>query len=262
MAWAGRSLSMLTMIVPIFLIAVGTAYCMHIMAEYVRASAEPDSPAQAAADGISGVWFPTILAVLTTLVGLCSLLVNRIQAIREFAVFAGIGIVFLLIVMFTFVPAVLALFPAPSKAGSSDPGKGGLIKLLVDLIVRINLNHQGVSLLLIIMATLFSLYGITLIKVENNPVDYFRKSTSISRNFHEIYKDLSGGLPINIIVRGDSEKIFQNPEKLRELEKLQTFLAGLPGVDKTESFADYLKLTSYASNQFSAGFLLTARGAF
>ena len=36
MAWTGHAVSMLTTIVPVFLIAVGTAYCLHICSEYMH----------------------------------------------------------------------------------------------------------------------------------------------------------------------------------------------------------------------------------
>ncbi|RLB15586.1 MAG: hypothetical protein DRG63_06635 [Deltaproteobacteria bacterium] len=44
MAWTGTPLSMLTMIVPVFLIAVGTAYCMYIFPEYDLALSKSDKP--------------------------------------------------------------------------------------------------------------------------------------------------------------------------------------------------------------------------
>jgi predicted RND superfamily exporter protein len=39
----------------------------------------------------SQITLPTLLAILTTLLGLGSLFVNRISAIREFALFSCIG---------------------------------------------------------------------------------------------------------------------------------------------------------------------------
>ncbi|MGD8504853.1 MAG: MMPL family transporter, partial [Syntrophobacterales bacterium] len=80
------SLSMLTMIVPVFIIAVGTAYCLHIGSEYLSCAQVAESRAEAAFLTFSTISLPTVLAVFTTVIGLGSLLVNRIVAIREFAV--------------------------------------------------------------------------------------------------------------------------------------------------------------------------------
>ena len=49
----------------------------------------------------------------TTLVGLGSLLVNRIAAIQEFVLMAGFGLFSLLPVIFAVFPAGLAMLPLP-----------------------------------------------------------------------------------------------------------------------------------------------------
>ncbi|MEJ2477737.1 MAG: MMPL family transporter, partial [Desulfobacterales bacterium] len=107
-------LSILTMIVPVFLIAVGTAYCLHIVAEYLLQAKQAETSKDAARATFMHVTFPTVLAVITTLIGLGSLLINRITAIQEFAIFACMGILSLLILAVTFFPAVMALIPLPT----------------------------------------------------------------------------------------------------------------------------------------------------
>ena len=113
MALTKIPISMLTMIVPVFLIAVGTAYCLHIMSEYLAQAPESATPREAARKTFTAVTFPTVLAVVTTAIGLASLLVNRIPTIREFALFACFGIFSFLTILLTFLPAVIALLPLP-----------------------------------------------------------------------------------------------------------------------------------------------------
>ena len=113
MAWCRIPLSMLTMIVPVFLIAVGTAYCLHIMSEYLSCCSDAKTPGQAVLRAFGFVGFPTVLAVATTVIGLGSLMVNRIPTIREFAVFSCFGMISLLVVVLTFLPAVLCVLPMP-----------------------------------------------------------------------------------------------------------------------------------------------------
>ena len=88
MTYLHISLSMLTMIVPVFLVAVGTAYCLHIVSEYLTCQRDGNvTEPKRSPRTYSNIALPTCLAVLTTAVGLGSLLVNRISAIQEFAVF-------------------------------------------------------------------------------------------------------------------------------------------------------------------------------
>ncbi|MBU2551779.1 MAG: MMPL family transporter [Proteobacteria bacterium] len=250
MAWTGVGLSMTTIIVPIFLIAVGTAYCMHVIAEYRHAVREAPTPAEAAFRCMLSIGFPSTLAVATTIIGLASLFVNRTPSIREFAFFACFGILSMLVLIFTFVPAILARLPENASRPGREDRRFDIFDRVLELVVRIDLNHQKTMLLLVAGVTLLAILGITRIRVENNPVEYFRADTPISRHFHDIYKDLSGSFPINVVVSGPGEDYFEDPARLETLARFQGFLATLDGVDKTISLVDYLRLVRYATNGY------------
>ncbi|MGD9972749.1 MAG: MMPL family transporter, partial [Desulfatirhabdiaceae bacterium] len=80
MALCEISMSMLTMMVPVFLMAIGIAYCLHICSEYMHQCQSGDTPLQVVFRTFSHTALPTSLTVLTTIVGFASLLVNQINA--------------------------------------------------------------------------------------------------------------------------------------------------------------------------------------
>jgi predicted RND superfamily exporter protein len=250
------------MVVPIFLIAVGTAYCMDVMAEYRRATVEANSPAEAAYLGVLRVAFPTCLAVVTTIIGLGSQLVNKIHAIREFAIFASVGIISIMILIFSLLPAILALFPLPSGGETIGLTRKDVFDRLLQRVVALNLRHRKILFPLITALTLLIGSGIPRIRVENNPISYFKKSAPISQHFHDIYQDMAGSIPINVVVSALEDSYFEDPAHLQEIQRLQDFLGTLDGVDKTESYADYLKLINYATNQYQREFYVLPEEAF
>ena len=65
-------LSMLTMMVPIFLLAIGIAYCLHICSEYLAVSRTHRGPVEAVRLTFSTIAFPTFLTVFTTIIGFAS----------------------------------------------------------------------------------------------------------------------------------------------------------------------------------------------
>jgi diguanylate cyclase (GGDEF)-like protein len=250
MAGTGTPLSMLTMIVPVFLIAVGTAYGMYIYPEYLASIETSDSPKEASLRCFLHLGFPTALAVFTTTIGLGSLLVNKISAIREFALFSCFGILSMLLVLLTFLPAVLAIVPFPKrKSGQGQMQKGGLDRVL-SKIIGLNLRHQKAAFIFIALMVLAGLVGISRIRVENNPIGFFKKDTPVSRHFHHISQDLAGSFPVNVVVDSGADDWFEDPFHLEQIARLQNFLSTLEGVDKTISFADYLKLVNFATHQF------------
>ncbi|MCK5318093.1 MAG: MMPL family transporter, partial [Anaerolineales bacterium] len=250
MALTNTPLSMMTMIVPVFLIAVGTAYCLHISSEYLAVSQKAESRAEASFLTFSTISFPTVLAVVTTAIGLGSLLVNRIVAIREFAIFSCFGMFSLLVIVLTLFPAALALFPLPKKKANGPTETPTIIDRFLDWIVHLDLHKQKITLPILAIFVVFCLLGIFRIRVETSPVEFFKKNTPVSRHFHDIYKDLSGSFPVNVVMASEEDDYFEDPDHLGEIASLQEFLETLPGVDKTVSFAEYMKLVNYASNQF------------
>jgi len=252
MAWTRIPLSMLTMIVPVFLIAVGTAYCLHILSEYMVCSRNAHSPVDAVTRTFAMVSFPTALAVATTVIGLGSLLVNRIPTIREFALFSCFGMFSLLVIVLTLLPALMCILPLPRFKDRDTEAAPRWFDRILAGIIDLNLNRQKVTLPILAGIIILCVIGIFRIRVETNPMGYFKEDVPVYRHFHDIYKDLSGSFPINVAMTSSEEDYFEDPEHIADIRRLQDFLETLPGVDKTVSFADYLKLVNYATNRFEA----------
>jgi diguanylate cyclase (GGDEF)-like protein len=252
MALVRIPLSMLTMIVPVFLIAVGTAYCFHIIAEYQKSLQQAAAPVQASRETFAAVSLPTFLAVITTIIGLGSLLVNHIPTIREFALFACFGMFSLMVITLGFLPALLALIPLSKNKKERPVGATHIFDGFIDKIIDLNLHRQKITLPILFLLAAVCAAGMFRIRVETNPIGYFKEDIPVKRHFHEIYQDLSGSFPINVVMEGSQADYFEDPAHLAEIERLQSFLEKLDGVDKTISFADYLKLVNYSLNGFNA----------
>ncbi|MFC1859640.1 efflux RND transporter permease subunit, partial [Thermodesulfobacteriota bacterium] len=190
------------------------------------------------------------LAIFTTVIGLGSLLVNKITTIQEFAVFSILGIFSFMVILFTMLPAAMALVPLPAKKDKTLVEKENLLDRFLDGVIRLDLDYQRITLPVIGVIVIICLIGVFQIRVETNPVGYFKEDTPVSINFHDIYQDLSGSFPINVVMANDNKDYFEDPKHIADIARLQQFIDTLPAVDKTISFADYMKLVNYASNRF------------
>lgn len=262
MGWARIPLSMLTMIVPIFLTAVGTAYCMYVLSEYGEVAVRSDSSGEAAFQCFMRVGFPTGLAVFTTMVGLGSLLVNRIEAIREFAISTCFGMASLFVVLLTLLPVLLRLFPLVARKEGFSVMKRDFFGPVIDGIAKVAVNHQKGALAVILAVSALGVLGALRISVETNPVEYFKRSTSVSRQFHDIYQDMAGSFPLNVVLDSGEYGYFENPAHLTEIVDLYDFFHSLPGVDKVISFADYVKLINYVTNRYEPEYYSLPREPF
>lgn len=262
MGWLQIPLSMMTMVVPVFLIAVGTAYCMHVISTYLVCSQHASSRRQAVLESYQRIFLPTILTVLTTAIGLTSLLVNRIPAIHEFALLSCFGLLSLLVILLTAFPAALMLVPQPKLRSAQRTNGGDGFDQLLGFIVKLNLKHRKIILVSIGGLVLLGIVGMFFMRVETNPIGFFKAHTSISRHFHDIYQDLSGSFPINVIMDGGEDGFFEDPQNITLILKLQHYLETLPGVDKTVSFADYMQLVNYATNRYEPDYYMIPEEGF
>jgi predicted RND superfamily exporter protein len=228
---------------------VGTAYCLHILAEHRSVLDQSESARDAVIRTFAATTFPTVLAVFTTIIGLNSLFFNRITAIKEFALIACIGMTAYLVVVLTLLPIGLSTIkPRPERQDRPEPSTTPIRKV-IDWIIAVDLHHHKAALIILGGVVLVCFLGMLRLKVETNPVGYFKADTEVSRNFHDIYQHLSGSFPLNVVLSAE-EDFFENPEHLALIETVQNFIADQEGVDKTISFADYMKLVNYATNRF------------
>ena len=193
--------------------------------------------------------FPTVLAVITTIIGLGSLMLNQIHSIRAFAAFSCLGLLSMLVMMLYAVPAALAVLPLPKRAKAAQHVDGP-INAFLKKIIHLNIKRRKWVLAAVSMVTVVAFFGITRIHVETNPVGFFKKNTPISRHFEDISKETSGSFPVNVVLNARTEGYFEDPAHLEQIAKIQDFLNKLTGVDKTVSLVDFLKLVNYATTQY------------
>ena len=112
------------------------------------------------------------------------------------------------------------------------------------------------------VVVLICLIGIFRIRVETNPVGYLRDGTQVKNNFNDIYQTLSGSFPINIVMGQPEADYFEDAQHLADIARMQEFLVTLPGVDKTLSYADYLKLVNYVLNHFEPKYYTLPKEGF
>ncbi len=185
MALTGVPLSMLTMIVPVFLIAVGTAYCLHIIAAHRDAASIAQTSREAVMITLRATAFPTTLAIATTVLSLCTLFSSGIPAIKEFALFATVGMLSFLIVLSTLLPSALSYLTPSAFEKTRDSLVTKCVQRIIDGIIALHLHHQRKALVVIVIIAVFCLAGLFQLRVDTNPIGFFYVTTALSDNSHD-----------------------------------------------------------------------------
>ena len=244
------SLCMVTMIIPSLLIAVGSAYALHIMAAYFNETTRQETTHQAIVKGLTRVCVPTVFASITTIVSFASLLLNKIPVVKEFAIFSCLGLFFMLIIHLTFIPAALSLLRVSKGEAALRPEEATWIASFLRKVVWTIREHPKAILLVASITCVISAVGLSRIRVETTPVSFFKDPSQIRMAFEDIHRNLAGIYPVNVILRSRQEGYFASPEVLRKVEALQKHLAEIEGLDLSISIVDLLKFEGLFTRAF------------
>lgn len=246
--------SIVDMALPLFGVAVGTAYCLYVYCEFRNWVPVCNDACTTLVTAYSRTAVPTLISVCTTIAGIGSLMVTPIGAIRQFSGFACLGILAMFLAVMTFFPCVLVLaWPVIRKRGA-DRFECLVSSALVDRLVNWIFSRRQILFIVLAFFALVTAVGIFRIRVETNPLSYFKASTAIRRHVDDIHRHLSGSFPLHLELHSNDEDFFLSMAALRILAEHQRFLGSVPGVDKTLSFADYLMLVNYVVHRFDPAY--------
>ena len=245
----GLKLSMVSNNVPIIILAVGSAYAIHVL-NRINQFKEKD-PQKAVAEALPLIILPVILTALTTMIGFLSFIFGAyLSMIRDFGLLAALGTFYAGLLAVVLVPALLAIIPAKerkskdgmlSTKGTSFLNKNVLIPLY-KFVVSTPSRILGIWALLFVIG----ISGIYMLKRSVSVSDYFKKHHPVAVSNVIMDEKFGGSTPIFIVFEGD----VQSPELLKSMVKTQQFLEASPYISNTQSVADIvLKLNEALSEE-------------
>jgi hypothetical protein len=221
---------------PVLLVAIGSAYGIHMLSKYNEDVRPGDSKIQGIKEALSEVGFPILLACVTTLVGFLTFLSSNLNLIREFGVFTAMGVGFAMIISVTFLPAVLSFMKVKRiKRGTKKIEKEWTTRMM-DKLGEFVLRNAKLIVAFCMVVVLFSFFMVTRLSREVNMIDYFKKDSEIRQAEEMMEERLGGSIPVQIVVKGD----LKNPFVLKEMIRFEKFLEAQPDIRNPQSIADLI----------------------
>ncbi|MBW2703039.1 MAG: RND family transporter [Deltaproteobacteria bacterium] len=219
---------------PVLLIAIGSAYGIHMLNKYNELVGGGESPAEGLKLAIAQVGLPIILAGVTTLAGFLSFTTSYLTLIQEFGVFVAIGVFCALLLSTSFLPAVLSLMkPRGTWRARYTGEKTGGVRLM-SMLASLVIGRPKMILAGTVVIALVASLGLLNIKRSVNMVEYFKKDSHIRVAEELLENEFGGAMAIQIRVRGP----IKDPFVLKEMLRIEKFLKTLPDVSHPQSVAD------------------------
>jgi predicted RND superfamily exporter protein len=253
MALFSIKLSIITTLLPVILVAVGSAYGIHLITHYMEDtrnySLTVEQHRALLFSLIDRLIKPVALAALTTLSGFVSFCFTSIVPIREFGFCAGFGVLACFVITLTLIPSMLLIRGprtlGPRKTGSADDVTS---RIIGDGFLGVAHKKRtvliGTALLVVV-----SLYGLSRIVVDNVLIEFFQNETDISRSDAFIRKYFGGSKDLTLVVEADTSEELLDPAVLSALDNLSRYLTErVPLTGKVAGFTDIIKRINQVFN--------------
>lgn len=230
---SGREIDVVTIIVPIFVIVMGSADGLHFVTHFQAEASEPDE-VKRVATALRHVGVPMILTTISTAAGFASLLVTDVRPIQQLGAFTAIGIVIAGLISFFALPA--ALSHVEIRPPKRPPVIGPRAVAFLKRAVRSRVPAVVVSVVLVA----FAAWGIPRLEVDSDQLFFFTDDDPVRVAF-ETTQDLFGGA--SPLVGEFAFDPAAGPGQLERLQEVTAELEALPGVRSVVSvvsFADAL----------------------
>ncbi|MDY6856133.1 MAG: efflux RND transporter permease subunit [Thermodesulfobacteriota bacterium] len=236
MAAVDVPVTLISSIMPVVLIATGTAYGIHMINRYYEEVTEEKDKLSAIRGVISGVGVPIILAGVTTLIGFLSLTTATLIFFKQFGLFTALGIFFALLLSISFIPAVLAILPLKfRKKQKSQGGENTYIKRMMDFLGFFVFNRVKSIIILTVLLAVVAVIFIPRISREVNMISYYPEGSEPLVSEALLAKRFGGSLFFFVDLRASDVK---NPFVLKEIELLTKRLRLMSHINYPQSITD------------------------
>ncbi|MEO5355764.1 MAG: MMPL family transporter [Nitrospirae bacterium YQR-1] len=238
----GFPIHIMSSMAPVFLMAVATD-SIHIFNEFYFRYKEKKDKKAAILETMQAVAQPVKYTALATAAGFGVLLFMNIIPVKIFGGVLVLGTVLLRVLSFSFIPAMFTFVKeqhieeASKKEDIAVSGTSQFLRALASFGAGEAKSTVAVGLILLLVAII----GITKIRVNNNMVEWFKKTSDVRTADTIINKSLGGTSLGYIVAESKEDDFIKNPEVMRYMEGLQRHMEKLSVVGKTSSVVDYVK---------------------
>lgn len=231
-------ITMLSNAVPVLMMALGTAYSIHLL-HRVNESAAADPTRAGLTKALSEVFVPILGAGVTTVAGFLSFLTTNLSFIRQTGWIAAFGIFVAMALALTLLPAILSFLapPRPRRAQGDGAGRAGMfLTRAFDAIVAAVLRRPRIA---VIAAALLAAATVPLIlRLESrfDMIEYFPYESDVRTADRLMREKLGGNTPVWVTIAADAK----DPLVLRHALLAGKFLRAQGDIQDVRSIADLL----------------------
>ncbi|MGM0440231.1 MAG: efflux RND transporter permease subunit [Chlamydiota bacterium] len=245
----GYPVHIMSSMIPIFLMPISVVDSVHILSEFFDLYDEKEGRRKTIKKVISNLFVPMLYTSLTSAAGFASLALAPIPPVQVFGIFVALGVIIAWITTIMFIPAYVMIIPAKSLKNfgrhqheHQTSKLGGVLKKLAPLTYR----WSKLIILFLVLISSVAVYGISKIRVNDNPIKWFVKSHPIRQADIKLNKHFGGTYMAYLVVEASpagGDVLSENSRKMLRQnieDKIQQLKSSYPKASMPT--AKFLKL--------------------
>jgi predicted RND superfamily exporter protein/outer membrane lipoprotein-sorting protein len=258
MGLAGVPLDIFNMSTPILILAVGAGHAVQMLKRYYEEYnvlrqdsllSAREANHRAVIESIVKIGPVMLVAGLVAAAGFLSLMIFDIVSIRVFGVFAGIGVLSVLFIEMTFIPALRAILPPPGEKEARMEREERVWDRITSFYADTMLGQRRRYIFIITGVIIaVSAVGMTQLRIESALKKYFDPDLPLLVADRKLNERMAGTNNVYLMIEGDKPDAIKDPAVLRAMDELQTFVSNQPNIGKVISISEFIKRMNQSMN--------------
>ncbi len=238
-------ITILTAIIPPLIIVIGITNCIFLINKYQQEIKTHNNQAKALQRVISKIGVSTLMTNLTTAIGFATFMITGNDLLYEFGLVTSINVITVYLLTLMVVPIVYSFMPVPKEKHLNHLSKTYLSSILnsVEHLVR---NKRRLIYGIYGILLLFSVIGVTQMKVSGSLIGEMPKSASFFKDILFFEKEFNGVMPLEIMINTKRKKGVMKASTLRKMDELQNTIDSIPELSKPVSIVNLVKYSKQA----------------
>jgi hypothetical protein len=250
MGLTGTPISIMTNILPGFLVSVCIASAVHVLAIFYREFQKGVDKEQAIVHAMGHSGLAIFMTSLTTAAGLLSFSFAEIATITELGFFASGGVMLGFAYTVVLLPALIALFPMlPIPEDHSSRAAIRMDRFLL-FFSEVAIVHPRKIIAVCLILFMISVAAIFRLEFSSLVLTYFPKDHPVKLDLQHMERHMGGTITFEVVVDTKRENGIQDPDLLKRIEALIPAITAIKSeamtVNKVISIIDILKETNQA----------------
>ncbi len=239
--WFGYFLSTGTINVPIVVMTLAVADCVHLVASAQFAMRQGKTRTEAVKFAMDLNLMPVFITSATTAIGFLTLIFSESPILADFGEMSAMGVMIAFLLSVSLLPALMMVIPMQVKA---EPEHRGGMENLADWVIKHNKKVLPISAALM----LFFACLVPLNEINDESTKYFAPSTDFRQSVDKQEELISGMSIINWALFSDEAGGINDPKFVQVIADFSEWLRAQPEVDHVATIADTIKRLNKSMN--------------